>query len=273
VVLITGASSGIGEAAVRRVFRAGWHVAFAARRAGRIQALQRELDPEGGRTLVLPGDVTSPNDREQWVRTVLHRWGHVDALVNNAGYGQRGPVELVALERIRANFETNLFAGVALAQLLLPHMRERGRGRIVNVGSVAGRIARPFSSVYDATKHALNAISDGMRLELRPFGIDVVVIEPGFIETEFIEAADRASERFMADPGVYAGAWAALERSFERVRRVAGRPDDIARLIERALNVRRPRSRYAGPFHARVFLVARRLLPDRVFDRILRVRV
>ncbi len=206
------------------------------------------------------------------MRAALHRWGRLDALVNNAGYGRRGPLELVPVEAIRRNFETNVFALVALTQLVLPHLRERGAGRIVNIGSVAGRIARPFSSTYDATKHALNAFSDALRGEVRPFGIDVVVIEPGFILTEFLEAAREASGDVEPSGTVYAGPWAALDAATERLRRIAGKPDDIARLVERALTARRPRTRYAGPLHAKVFLALRRFLPDRVFDRALRPR-
>ena len=116
----------------------------------------------------------------------MRAFGRIDGLVNNAGFGQRGPIELVPVESIRQNFETNLFSLIALTQLVIPIMREQGKGRIVNVGSVAGRIARPFSSVYDATKHALEAVTDGLRGEMSPFGIRVSLIQPGFILTEFL---------------------------------------------------------------------------------------
>jgi NAD(P)-dependent dehydrogenase (short-subunit alcohol dehydrogenase family) len=266
VALVTGASSGIGEAVVRRLVRAGWRVALCARRRERLTAVAREIDPDGGHTLPLAGDVPSAEDRARWMAAVRERWGRLDALVNNAGYGQRGPVELVSLDAIRSNFETNLFSLIALTQLAIPVMRAQGGGRIVNVGSVAGRIARPFWSVYDSTKHALNAISDGLRGELRRFGIAVVVIEPGLILTEFIEAANRASGDIIADPGPYADMLADFQKGYARLRKVAGGPDDIARLVEKALTARRPRSRYAGPFHAKVFLFLRWLLPDAVFD-------
>jgi NAD(P)-dependent dehydrogenase (short-subunit alcohol dehydrogenase family) len=159
---------------------------------------------------------------------------------------------------------------VELTQLAIPIMRAQGAGRIVNVGSVAGRIARPFSSVYDSTKHALNALSDGLRGELAPSGIKVVVIEPGFIKTEFIAAADRASVAFAQDQGVYAQRWRRLDARVDRLLHWAAPPDVIARLIERAATDRRPRPRYAGPKHAKALLFLRWLLPDRWFDRVFR---
>jgi NAD(P)-dependent dehydrogenase (short-subunit alcohol dehydrogenase family) len=268
VALVTGASSGIGDAIVRRLLRAGWRVALCARRAERLHELARQEDPAGERALVLAGDVTEAADRERWVAATLERWGRLDALVNNAGYGQRGPIELVPVEAIRANFETNVFSLVALTKRVVPLMRAQGGGRIVNIGSVAGRIARPMSSVYDATKHALNAISDGLRGELRGFGIAVVVIEPGLISTEFGEAAARVSGGVMPDTGLYADQVASLRKGYERLRKVAGKPGDIARLVEKALEARRPRSRYAGPLHAKIFLLLRRLLPDAAIDAV-----
>jgi NAD(P)-dependent dehydrogenase (short-subunit alcohol dehydrogenase family) len=153
---------------------------------------------------------------------------------------------------------------------VIPVMRAQATGRIINVGSVAGRIARPFSSVYDSTKHALNAISDGMRGELAPFGIRVVVIEPGFIKTEFIAAADQASAEIRADPGVYAARWKRIDARVNQLKHFAAPADVIARLIERAATVRRPRPRYRGPKHAKALLFIRWLLPDRWFDRAFR---
>lgn len=272
VALVTGASSGIGEAVARRLLSQGWCVAMTARREDRLVTMVKLLDTAGDRTLTLVGDITSPEDRKRWVTRTYERWGRIDTLVNNAGYGQRGPIELVPVDAMRANFETNLFALVALTQLVIPLMRARGHGRIINIGSVAGRIARPFSSVYDATKHALNAVSDGLRGELQPFGIDVVVIQPGFIATEFVAAANKASGEVLDHMGVYNEAWEALQASIGRLKRLAGKPDDIADLVDRALRARRPRARYSGPRHAKLFLAVKWLLPDRVFDAVFRVR-
>ena len=272
VIIVTGASSGIGEATARRLAWAGASVVIAARRSDRLGALARELDPTGTNILAVAGDITSATDRQKLVDATLARFGRIDGLVNNAGYGTRGPIELVPVEAIRKNFETNLFALVALTQLVLPGMRQRGGGCIVNIGSVAGRIARPLSSIYDATKHALEAITDGLRGELRPFGVRVTLVRPGFIVTEFIAAADQASDPHLADLGPYTPYWETSRAGVQQLRRVAGAPDDIARLVERALASDHPAPRYSGPFHAKIFLFLKWLLPDRLLEFVLRLR-
>jgi NAD(P)-dependent dehydrogenase (short-subunit alcohol dehydrogenase family) len=276
VVIITGASSGIGEATARRLVRGGARLVISGRRAGRLEALARELDPSGARVLAVAGDVTLETDRLRLVAAVREKFGRIDALVNNAGYGTRGPVERVPVELIRRNFETNLFSLIALTQLVIPVMREQppgpARGRIVNIGSVAGRIARPLSSVYDSTKHALEAITDGLRGELKVFGLDVVLIRPGFIRTEFIAAADQASAVTMENAGPYAPYFEGYQRGHERLRLVAGTGDDIARLVERALTAAHPRPHYAAPAHAKLFLLLKWLLPARAVDYFVRLK-
>lgn len=272
VILITGASSGIGEATARRLSRAGARLVLTARRQERLVALARGLDPTGINVLPVPADITVASDREHLIEAALHKFSRIDALVNNAGYGTRGPVECVPLDLIRRNFETNIFSLVALTQLVLPAMRARGDGCIVNLGSVAGRIARPLSSVYDSTKHALEALTDGLRGELRPFGVRVTLIRPGFILTEFTEAANSASTDVLAHTGPYAPYLAGFRVGSQRLRRIAGQPDDIARLVERALTARHPRARYNGPFHAKVFLALKWLLPTSAIERLTRLR-
>ena len=272
VVIITGASSGLGEASARRLARSGAKLVISARRAERLEALARELDPSGQRVLIVAADVTVDADRRRLVTAALRKFGRIDALVNNAGYGTRGPVEMVPVELIRRNFETNLFSLIALTQLVIPHLRERGAGRIVNIGSVAGRIARPLSSIYDSTKHALEAITDGLRGELAPFGIEVVLIRPGFILTEFVEAANKASEPVTENAGPYAPYFEGFRIGYQRAQKVAGQPDDIARLVEKALTARRPAPRYAAPAHAKALLFLKWLLPGRVLDWIVRLR-
>jgi short-subunit dehydrogenase len=268
-VIITGASSGIGAATARRLADAGAHVLLVARRRERLDALKDEIEATGGRADVVAADLTAATDRERVVETAMQVGGRLDALVNNAGYGQRGPVEIVPLEQIRANFELNLFALIALTQLVIPIMRRAGHGRIVNVSSVAGRIARPLSSVYDATKHALEAISDGLRGELAPFGIKVVIIEPGFILTEFAQVADDVSQSVIADAGPYAPFYADFAGRYKSAKRMAGRPAEIAEVIHTALVAARPRTRYAAPRHARLALALKRFLPERWFEYIL----
>ena len=273
VVIVTGASAGIGEATARRLARAGARVVISARRADRLEALARELDPAGDRVLAVAGDVTSAADREKLVAAARQKFGRIDALVNNAGYGTRGPVEIAPVEIIRKNYETNVFSLIALTQLVLPEMRERGDGCIVNIGSVAGRVARPLSSIYDSTKHALEALTDGLRGELKPFGVRVTLIRPGFILTEFVEAANAASADVVAQAGPYAPFYKGYQDSTKSMRRIAGQPDDIARLVEKALTSDHPAARYNGPAHAKLILFLKWLLPDAVLAYVVRLKM
>ncbi len=272
VVIVTGASAGIGEATARRLVRGGAKVVVAARRQDRLEALARELDPDGTAVLAVAGDVTSEADRRKLVEAALAKFGRIDALVNNAGYGTRGPLELAPLDLIRRNYETNVFSLLALTQLVLPGMRAQGGGCIVNIGSVAGRIARPLSSIYDSTKHALEALTDGLRGELKPFGIRVTLIRPGFIATEFVDVADKISAGVVENAGPYAPFYKGYQANTKFMRRLAGAPDDIARLVERALGSDHPAPRYSGPFHARIFLFLEWILPRRLLGYIVRLR-
>jgi short-subunit dehydrogenase len=269
VIIITGASAGIGKTTALSLAREGATVVLAARRQDRLEAIKREIETSGGAALAVTADITSAGDRERLVEQTLETYGRVDALINNAGYGRRGPIEMIPIEEIRANFETNFFSLIALTQLVVPVMRKQGSGRIVNIGSVAGRIARPLSSVYDATKHALEAITDGLRGELAPFGVKVVMIEPGFIITEFLEVANEVSRPTIENAGPYAPFLAEFSHGYERARRLAGKPEDIADVIKRALTAPKPRARYSAPSHAKLFLALKRFLPERLFDSIL----
>ncbi len=269
IVIVTGASAGIGEATARWLAREGATVVINARRAERLDVIKREIEAANGRALAVTGDVTSAADRERLVQETMRAFGRVDALVNNAGYGQRGPIELVPVEAIRQNFETNFFSLIALTQLVIPIMRQQKSGRIVNISSVAGRIARPLSSVYDATKHALEAVSDGLRGELAPFGIKVVIIEPGFIITEFLGVANENARDIIEHAGPYAESIERTGAAIQQLRKLAGHPDDIAEAVFKALTARNPRARYAAPGHARFALAMKRLLPSRVFDYVL----
>jgi short-subunit dehydrogenase len=272
VVIITGASAGIGEETARRLVRGGAKVVLSARRADRLEALARELDSSGTNVLAVAGDVTVAADREKLVTAARAKFGRIDALVNNAGYGTRGPVEMVPVDLIRKNYETNIFSLIALTQLVLPEMRERRDGCIVNIGSVAGKIARPLSSVYDSTKHALEALTDGLRGELKPFGVRVTLIRPGFILTEFVEAANKVSAGVVENAGPYAPFYKGYQANTTNMRRLAGAPDDIARLVAKALASDNPAPRYNGPLHAKFFLFLRWLLPKRILESIVRLR-
>lgn len=274
VILVTGASAGIGEATARRLAREGARVVLTARRLERLLTVKQEIESalsghseqaSGLRSLAVAADVTVEEERERLVRKTLDTFGRIDGLVNNAGYGQRGPIEIVPLEKIRQNFETNFFSLIALTQKIIPVMRKQRCGRIINVGSVAGRIARPLTSIYDATKHAVEAITDGLRGELAPFGIQVVLIEPGYILTEFAKVAS-AIQPTLEEAAPYASFLEEYQRRQEKTRNIAGHPNEIAELIFQALTVGRPRFRYAAPRHAHVFLALKRFLPERLFE-------
>jgi short-subunit dehydrogenase len=274
VIIITGASSGIGEATARLLAQKGACLALVARRLDRLQALKNDLDLASERMgqgaasqiVVIQADVTVAHHRDRIIHETLKNFGRIDGLINNAGFGQRGPVELVPVEQIRSNFETNLFSLIALTQGVIPVMRSQQGGRIVNVGSVAGKIARPLSSIYDATKHALEAITDGLRGELSIFGIRVALIEPGYILTEFLDVADHVSKSVLENPGPYSLYFEEFSKTRHRAKSIAGHPYQIAELILSALTDERPRFRYAGPKHARLFLAMKRFFPERLFE-------
>lgn len=274
VIIITGASSGIGEATARLLAPKGACLALVARRLDRLQVLKTDLElasehkKQGvaAQIVVIQADVTVAQHREHIIRDTLQTFGRIDGLVNNAGFGHRGPVELVPVEAIRSNFETNLFSLIALTQGVIPVMRGQQSGRIVNVGSVAGKIARPLSSIYDATKHALEAITDGLRGELSIFGIQVALIEPGYILTEFLDVANQVSKSVLENAGPYAPFFEEFSKTQQRAKSMAGHPHQIAELILRALTEERPRFRYAGPSHAQLFLAMKRFLPERLFE-------
>jgi NAD(P)-dependent dehydrogenase (short-subunit alcohol dehydrogenase family) len=262
-VLVTGCSSGIGSATAERLARSGWTVYASARRLESMAGLEEA----GCRLLRL--DVTDEGAMRAAVEEVEDAEGAVGALVNNAGYSLSGAIESVSLEDARRQFETNLFGLARLTQLVLPGMRREGWGRIVNVSSMGGRLTFPGGGWYHASKHAVEALSDALRFEVQGFGIDVVVIEPGLIRTEFAEAAvgsipvaDGPYGRFNAAVG--AATAGAYDGFFGR--QLGGGPETVARAIERALAAKRPRTRYRVTPSAKLFLTVRRLLPDRGWD-------
>lgn len=268
-VLVTGCSSGIGEATARRMAEEGWPVYATARRPDELDGLRRA----GCETLAL--DVTDEDSMARAVARVEEDHGAVGVLVNNAGYGEYGALESLPMDRIRRQFETNVFGLLRLCQLALPGMRRRGWGRIVNVSSMGGRLTFPGGGAYHASKHAVEALSDALRFEVRGFGVDVVIVEPGVIRTRFGETAvDRLEDS--TDPGPYGP----FDRAVARITREAyergalallgGEPDDVARVIAKAAASSRPRSRYRVTASARLMIGLRWLLPDRIWDAMLR---
>ena len=267
MAIVTGASSGIGEATARRLSTAGYQVYAAARRADRMS----ELAALG--ITVLTMDVTSEDDVTAGVERVLGQSGRVDALVNNAGYGSFGALEDVPLSEARRQFEVNVFGLARLTQLVLPAMRAQGAGRIVNVSSIGGKIYEPLGTWYHATKFAVEGLSDALRVEVRPFGIDVVVVEPGAIRSEWgAIAADHLKERSGTGPYAdQAEAVAKVLSMYERRPQLISGPDVVARAVVAAVTSSRPKTRYVVGRGARAILGARWALPDRGFDRLLKV--
>lgn len=202
--------------------------------------------------------------------------GAVGVLVNNAGYSQSGAVETVSDERVRAQFETNLFAALALSRLVLPGMREQGWGKVVNVSSMGGRLAFPGGGLYHASKYALEAVSDAMRFELKGFGVDVILIEPGLIRTGFGAVAQREIGGRAADHGPYAdfnrAVGEATAGAYEKgmLARLAGPPETVAETIERALGAKRAKARYTVTASAKALLALKAVLPDRGWDAMMR---
>ena len=267
-VLITGCSSGIGWATARYLSEVGWRVYATARNVEKIAPLEES----GCRILAL--DVTDEDSMASAVEEVEREEGAVGALVNNAGYSQSGAVEAVPLEKVRAQFETNVFGLVRMCQLVLPGMRRQGYGRIVNLSSMGGRLTFPGAGFYHASKYAVEALSDALRYEVEGFGIKVSIIEPGLIRTGFAGAAVGSMDR--QDDGPYAGFAEAVARAttenYEQgpISRLAGEPETVAEAIEQAISASSPRSRYAVTPSAHLFIGLRRLLPDGAWDAALR---
>ena len=260
VALVTGASSGIGEATARELIRLGYTVYGAARRTERLAALAADG------VVPLAMDVTDDASMQAGVERVLADTGRIDLLVNNAGYGSYGALEDVPLEEGRRQFEVNVFGPMRLAQLVLPGMRERGSGLIVNVSSMGGKFTLPEGGWYHGTKHALEALSDALRMEAAPFGVDVVVIEPGAIATEWGGIAADHLERTSGE-GPYAEQAAAISALLRHENgRTSSPPSVIARAVAKAAAARRPRPRYAVGAGAKPLIALRRVLPDRQWD-------
>jgi len=270
VALVTGCSSGIGAATARQLLAAGFHVVATARRRDAVA----DLAAAGCQTLAL--DVTDESSMHAAVARVQAEHGAVAVLVNNAGYGQAGVLEEVSIEQARRQFETNVFGALRLAQLVLPGMRQSGRGRIINVSSMGGRLTFPYFGLYHASKYALEALSDALRMEVAGFGVKVVLIEPGLIRSNFSHASlqTRAAEPPSNSPyAAFATHMArATVETYEKgpLAALSGTPQDVARCILRAARAAQPRARYTVSASATLLIFLRRLLPDVLWDAFMR---
>jgi NAD(P)-dependent dehydrogenase (short-subunit alcohol dehydrogenase family) len=271
VALVTGASSGIGERTALRLHEAGFTVYAVARRVERMQGLA-----DAG-VHVFAMDVTDDASMTAGVERIVDEQGRIDVLVNNAGYGSYGAVEDVPIEEARRQFEVNVFGLARLTQLVTPHMRRIAseplaqRCRVVNVSSVGGKFYEPLGAWYHATKFAVEGFSDSLRIELAPFGIDVVIIEPGPIRTEWNEIS-RESLTETSRGGAYEHQAAKVRRVLERADRppMASKPDVVARKIVGAVQANTPRARYPVGRCAGTLVRARRVLPDAAFDYVVK---
>jgi short-subunit dehydrogenase len=266
-VLITGCSTGIGRATAEHLASKGWKVYATARKLESIA----DLEAKGCKLLAL--DVCDESSMQSAVAAVEQAEGAVGILINNAGYSQSGAVESVPLDQVRRQFETNVFGLVRMVQLVLPGMRRQRWGKIVNISSMGGKLTFPGGGFYHGTKHAVEAISDALRWEVRGFGIDVVVIEPGLIKTQFGETAVGSIDGSgkggpyaefneavgSATAGVYEGPMA----------RLGAGPEAVAKKIEKAISARKPKTRYPVTASARLALTQRKLLTDRMWDAML----
>jgi NAD(P)-dependent dehydrogenase (short-subunit alcohol dehydrogenase family) len=268
-VLITGCSSGIGAATASHLAKAGWTVYATARRPETLAA----LEADGCRTLAL--DVVDEASRQAAVDAVVEAEGAVGVLINNAGYSQSGAVESIPDERVRAQFDTNVFGPLALTRLVLPGMREQGWGKVVNISSMGGRFTFPGGGLYHASKYAIEAISDALRFEVRGFGVDVILIEPGLITSGFSTVVVREIGAATAVDGPYTDFNRAVGEvsadAYEKglLSKFAGPPESVAERIEDALNAKRPRARYTVTPSARAMLALHAVLPDRGWDAML----
>ncbi|MFE5512307.1 SDR family NAD(P)-dependent oxidoreductase [Streptomyces sp. NPDC056529] len=269
-VLITGCSSGIGTAVARAFLDAGAVVYATARR---VETLT-ELAGAGACTLSL--DVTDEESMRKAVQAVEADHGSVGVLVNNAGYGEYGTVEEADLELVRKQFDTNVFGAARMIQLVLPGMRRAGRGRIINIGSMGGRLTFPAGGYYHASKYALEALTDALRVEVEPFGVRVVLIEPGLIRTSFGGTAARTLSSNSASPEA-ASAYTALNRRAQEVmasgygnKLLSASPEPVARAVLDAAGARRPRHRHVITPAAKALVHLRRLAGSHVFDAVVR---
>ena len=265
IALVTGASSGIGRQIAQELAGAGFTVYAAARRVDRMADLTRD-----GITPVAL-DLTDDASITACVDTVLTKEKRIDVLVNNAGYGAYGAVEDVPLSDARRQFEVNLFGMARLIQLVTPSMRQNHSGKIVNISSMGGKIWTRFGGWYHATKYAVEGLSDCLRMELQPFGIDVIVVEPGGIKTDWGIIAAENLKKSSAN-GAYAAeaekAAAGMIKNYSGT--MLSSPTLIARTVRKAVTARRPRTRYLIGFGAKPMVWAQRIFGDRAYDWIIR---
>jgi len=273
IVLITGATDGLGKAAAILLAEGGYCVYAAGRSAEKRAALDELAQAKNLPMKSLELDVTSDDSTRAAVGQILAEAGAIDVLINNAGLGYMAVVEELKMEDMRKQFETNVFGVLRVTQAILPHMRERRSGRILMTSSVAGLVSPPTYGAYSASKHALEGLSNSLRLELYPFGIEVVLIEPGYIVTNFRQTATELAKPYLdsAKSGpyakIYSGAWGGANKGRSDSKTT---PEDCARVMLHAIETPSPNPRYGVTPLARTVKFGKRLLTDKMMDAILR---
>ena len=263
VVLITGCSTGIGRATALLLAKKGWRVFASARR------LETVNDLASDHITSLRLDVTDESSMASAVQDVLAQAGRIDALINNAGYAQAGPMEELSMNEVRRQFETNTFGALRMAQLVLPTMRAQGTGRIVNVSTMGGRLVIPFIGSYNASKFALEAMSDALRMETRPFGVRVILGEPGGVRTNFNAAANQNAQQHTTNTNSpYYRFLVPFTRFIGQIEGMSSSPEAVAKIILRALTTRNPRARYVATPDARVMLAVMLRMSDGMRDAV-----
>jgi short-subunit dehydrogenase len=265
-VLITGASAGFGKRVAEKLLDEGYSVYAAARRVGKM----RDIEAKGAHILNM--DVTDTASVDAGVARLIEQEGQIDVLFNNAGYGSYGAIECVPLVEIKRQYDVNVFGMARLIKAVLPHMREKRKGRIINTASVVGHVSTAVLGWYASTKHAVEGMSDALRMEVKHLGIDVVVIEPGGVKTEFDEVAFANLDK-VEHPEDYKAMVAAFRRYCENLYAKCPGPESTADAVVRAIKAKRPKTRYATTVDAKLLPKVRRWLGDGVFDSLILSRL
>ncbi len=259
-VLVTGASAGIGKATAIYLAQNGYNVYGAARRTEKMQ----DLKNHGIKPISL--DVTKEESMVACIEQIFQEAGSIDILINNAGFGSSGAVEDVSMEDARYQLEVNVFGAMRLTQLVLPTMRQNNYGKIVNISSIGGKIAFPMAGWYHASKFAIEALSDSLRLEVKSFGIDIIVIEPGGIKSEWADVANQTLKNTSANT-----VYKELADSLEKLNANDNFPEPIiiAKLVKEGIEAKNPKTRYSGGSNAKQILLARKIVSDKMLDKII----
>ncbi|MEK6968551.1 MAG: SDR family oxidoreductase [Nanoarchaeota archaeon] len=267
VVLITGCSSGIGRTTALYLANRDYTVYATARKQEDLKSIVEDSKKIGKQIYGAQLDVNDVTTCRKVVSAIVKKEGKIDILINNAGFGQMGPLEDLTDKQIRDQMETNFFASVRMMQLVIPPMRNQRKGKIVNISSVGGRIAFPLASIYNASKFALEGLSESISGELKQFNIDVILIEPGYVKTRFAETAEKKIEGMnTGKESPYHSMITHWRNMYNKMEGNAGKPEDVAEVIFKSITDENPKLRYAGNANARQTLFLKKMLPESIFN-------